>query len=195
MSGMGDGTTPAVSGRREDLLAAAREVLAQNGYERTTVSSIASRANVAQGTFYLYFQSKEALPGALARQFSQALADGTRGPVEEAEDLDSAVVALVESAWATAAQHKDIILVSNRGMELAETFDDFLEMTAPFRTVLEDLLVRFQATGEIDADLDPVTTAYVLRDLLDRSIKAKHCFGHDGYAEATSVLVRRALAA
>src|SRR3712207_4466382 len=61
------------SGRREQLLAAAREVLAQNGYERTTVSSIATRANVAQGTFYLYFPSKEALPGALAGQMSAAL--------------------------------------------------------------------------------------------------------------------------
>src|SRR3712207_533468 len=107
MSGMGDGPTPVTTGRREELLAAAREVLALNGYERTTVSSIATRANVAQGTFYLYFPSKEALPGALARQLSEALAAGTRDAVESASDVDGAVGALVEAAWATAAEHRD----------------------------------------------------------------------------------------
>ena len=57
------------TGRREELLAAAREVLATNGYERTTVSSIATRANVAQGTFYLYFASKEVLLHELQERF------------------------------------------------------------------------------------------------------------------------------
>ena len=195
MSGMGDGAAPAATGRRDELLAAAREVLSQNGYERTTVSSIASRANVAQGTFYLYFQSKEALPGALALQLSQALAEGTRPAVDAAGSLDEAVQALVEATWAAASAHRDMIMIANRGVELAETFEDFLEMTAPFRSVLEDMLARFQSSGEIDASLDPRTTAYVLRDILDRSIKAKICFSQDDYAEATSVLVKRALAA
>lgn len=195
MSGSGDGSAPVSTGRREDLLSAAREVLSQNGYERTTVSSIATRANVAQGTFYLYFPSKEALPGALAHQFSETLAEGTRDAVASATDVDSAVRALVQAAWATAAEHKGVIMIANRGIELAETFEEFLELTAPFRTVLEDFLRRFQASGDIDAGLDPTTTAYVLRDLIDRSIKAKVCFGQDSYAEATSLLVRRALTA
>src|SRR3712207_640729 len=162
MRGMGKVARRAAAGRREELRAAAREVLAQNGYERTTVSSIATRANVAQGTFYLYFPSKEALPGALARQLSEALAAGTRGPVEQAADLDAAVRALVESTWATASEHRDVIMIANRGVELAETFEDFLEMTAPFRAVIEDFLTRFQGTGEIQRDLDVPTTAYVL---------------------------------
>lgn len=195
MSGMGDGTATVNVGRREELLAAAREVLAQNGYERTTVSSIASRANVAQGTFYLYFPSKEALPGALALQLSHALAEALRTPLEQAADLDAAVDVLVEHTWKVAGEHRDMILIANRGIELASTYEEFLEVTAPFRNVLESFLRRFQESGAVDRSLDPVTTACVLRDLLDRSIKAKICFSNDAYAEATSVLVRRALAA
>jgi hypothetical protein len=86
-------------------------------------------------------------------------------------------------------------MIANRGIELAETFEEFQEYTAPFRRVLEDFLRRFQASGEIEPTLDAETTAFVLRDLLDRSIKAKLCFAHDRWAEETSVLVRRALAA
>jgi AcrR family transcriptional regulator len=195
MSGMGEVARPATAGRREELLAAAREVLANNGYERTTVSSIATRANVAQGTFYLYFPSKEALPGALALQLSEALAVAARHALEDVDDLDEAVEALVRASWQAASDHRDMILIANRGIELAETFDDFLQYTAPHRAVLEDFLRRFQQSGEIEPTLDVVTTAYVLRDLLDRSIKAKICFGQDTWAEQTSVLVRRALAA
>ena len=195
MSGMGEVAQPAAGGRRDELLAAAREVLAQNGYERTTVSSIATRANVAQGTFYLYFPSKEALPGALARQFSEELAAGARAALEGITELDAAVDALVRASWETASQHRDIIMIANRGIELADTFEQFLDHTAPHRAVLEEFLERFQASGEIEPTLDVRTTAYVLRDLLDRSLKAKLCFGQDKWAEQTSVLVRRALAA
>jgi AcrR family transcriptional regulator len=195
MSGMGEVAQPATSGRREELLAAARAVLSQNGYERTTVSSIATRANVAQGTFYLYFPSKEALPGALARQLSEALAVAARAALEGVTDLDEAVDTLVRASWDAAAEHRDMIMIANRGIELAETFEEFLECTAPYREVLEEFLRAFQANGSIEPTLDVTTTAYVLRDLLDRSIKAKLCFHHEQWGEQTSVLVRRALAA
>ena len=195
MSGMGEVAQPAAGGRREELLSAAREVLAQNGYERTTVSSIATRANVAQGTFYLYFPSKEALPGALARTLSEALALAAREALEGVTDLDEAVDALVHASWKAAAEHRDLIMIANRGIELAETFEEFLHHTAPHREVLEEFLRRFQASGAIEPTLDVTTTTYVLRDLLDRSIKAKVCFGQDAWGEQTSVLVRRALAA
>lgn len=195
MSGTGDVATPVTTGRREELLAAAREVLATNGYERTTVSSIATRANVAQGTFYLYFPSKEALPGAIARQLSEALASAAESAIEGIDDLDGAVDALVKATWDAAAEHRDVLPIANRGVELAETFEDHLEYTAPFRAVLEDLLRRLQAGGKIDSGLDPVATAYLVRDLLDRSVRAKIIFGQDRWAEETAQLVRRALAA
>src|SRR5215472_17408382 len=47
--------------RRAALLQAAREVLAEKGYEATKVSDIVARAGAAQGTFYLYFPSKLSL--------------------------------------------------------------------------------------------------------------------------------------
>jgi AcrR family transcriptional regulator len=194
MSGTGDVATPVTTGRREELLAAAREVLSTNGYERTTVSSIATRANVAQGTFYLYFPSKEALPGAIARQLSEAFASAAESAVEGIDDLEEAVDALVKATWDVAAEQRDVIPIANRGVELAETFEDFLAFTAPFRAVIEDLVRRLQAAGAVDPTLDPVTTAYLVRDLLDRSVKAKVCFGQDRWAEETAQLVSRALA-
>jgi AcrR family transcriptional regulator len=180
-------------GRREQLLAAAREVLAENGYERTTVSSIASRANVAQGTFYLYFPSKEALPGALALELSRALGAATAKVNEEDLPLDDAIPALQEAVRGAAEEFADVLPVANRGFELAEDFDEWLTLTEPWRVHLEAFLRRHQERGEADASLDAELTGYVLRDLLDRTMKARVLFGETAYADAIATLVRRAL--
>jgi AcrR family transcriptional regulator len=49
--------------RRDELKQAAIRVFAQRGYHNTKVADIVASAGVAQGTFYLYFQSKQALFG------------------------------------------------------------------------------------------------------------------------------------
>jgi AcrR family transcriptional regulator len=180
-------------GRREQLLAAAREVLAENGYERTTVSSIANRANVAQGTFYLYFPSKEALPGALALELSHALGAATARVNEQRLPLDEAIPALQEAVQEAAEEFADVLPVANRGYELAEEFDEWLALTAPWRTHLEAFLAQLQESGEVEPSLDIERTAYVMRDLLDRTMKARVLFGETAYADAIATLVRRAL--
>jgi TetR/AcrR family fatty acid metabolism transcriptional regulator len=48
-------------GKYQRILDAAIEVIAQHGYASSRVTDIASRARVADGTIYLYFQSKEEL--------------------------------------------------------------------------------------------------------------------------------------
>lgn len=47
--------------RTADLLAVAREVIAEKGYENTLLSDIAKRAGVVDGTIYRYFENKRAL--------------------------------------------------------------------------------------------------------------------------------------
>jgi AcrR family transcriptional regulator len=180
-------------GRREQLLAAARDVLAEHGYERTTVSSIASRANVAQGTFYLYFPSKEALPGALAMELSKALGAATAAVTARDLGLDESLEELQKGVQDAAEQFSDVLTIANRGYELPQQFEEWLALTEPWRIQLEAFLTRLQQRGEVDRSLDVVTTAYVMRDLLDRTMKARVLFGQPGYADAIATLVRRAL--
>jgi AcrR family transcriptional regulator len=45
--------------RRAELVSAASRVFAERGVANTTVSDIVKSAGVAQGTFYLYFESKQ----------------------------------------------------------------------------------------------------------------------------------------
>ncbi len=69
-------------GRRtvRKLLEAAAQEFGQRGFHEAAITGITSRAGVALGTFYTYFESKEELFRALVRDMSQA----TRAHVAEA---------------------------------------------------------------------------------------------------------------
>lgn len=53
--------TPSQAARRERMLAAALELAVDGGWEAVQMREVASRADVALGTLYRYFQSKEYL--------------------------------------------------------------------------------------------------------------------------------------
>src|SRR5262245_34223307 len=47
--------------RRRELIATAKRLFLERGYSQTSVASIVREAGVAQGTFYRYFKSKQAV--------------------------------------------------------------------------------------------------------------------------------------
>ena len=55
---------------RARLLAAAEDVFGEHGYERASVTAITQAADVAQGTFYVYFPSKHAIFVELVKDFA-----------------------------------------------------------------------------------------------------------------------------
>jgi TetR/AcrR family fatty acid metabolism transcriptional regulator len=65
------------SGKRELILRAATRVFARNGYFNSKVADIARAADVADGTVYLYFKSKEEILHSIFDQnMSDAIASG-----------------------------------------------------------------------------------------------------------------------
>ncbi len=65
------------SGKRESILRAATRVFARNGYFNSKVADIAREADVADGTVYLYFKSKEEILHSIFDQnMAEAIAAG-----------------------------------------------------------------------------------------------------------------------
>src|SRR5690606_8287650 len=62
-------TSPRRELRRRQLLDAARDVFAEKGYVAATVDDVVARCGVARGTFYLYFDDKLDVFGALVSDF------------------------------------------------------------------------------------------------------------------------------
>lgn len=67
------------SGKRELILKAATRVFARNGYFNSKVADIARAADVADGTVYLYFKSKEEILRSIFDQnMAEAISSGRK---------------------------------------------------------------------------------------------------------------------
>ena len=64
--------------KRRALLEAAYDLFLERGAAKTSVEDITSRAKVAKGTFYLYFQDKGAVRGWGSGQQNTSAAQGTK---------------------------------------------------------------------------------------------------------------------
>jgi hypothetical protein len=125
---------------------------------------------------------------------STALGEATDRSTLDARSLEDGVEALIGATFEAAEGWKDVLPIANRGVELATDWEEWCRVTAAWREALERFLLRYQELGLVEPSLDVPTTANVLRDLLDRAIKARVLFGQQEYALATATLVRRALA-
>ena len=67
------GRPPDRPDRRESILDAALACFVERGFYGTAIPEIAQRANIAAGTIYHYFDSKEALVNALYRMWKGAI--------------------------------------------------------------------------------------------------------------------------
>ena len=66
-------TTKAPEDRRKDLLDAGLRVFCDKGIKDATISDITRAADMAKGTFYLYFDSKDHLLAALKERFIESM--------------------------------------------------------------------------------------------------------------------------
>jgi AcrR family transcriptional regulator len=127
--------------RRDELMDAARRLFLKHGVGPTTIDHITSGADVAKGTFYLHFSSKEDLLAALGEQFAQ----------KHLISIKAAVAAKAEDDWtgklatwaaASAAFYLDSI-------ELHDML--FHESRAPSREGLVDNVIIDHLSGLLSA--------------------------------------------
>jgi len=61
------------SDKRSDIMQAALELIAEQGFHRTPMAEIAAKAGVAAGTIYRYFESKDSLINGLHRELEDKI--------------------------------------------------------------------------------------------------------------------------
>jgi AcrR family transcriptional regulator len=152
-SAASDGKAPRTArGERtlRKILDAARDEFGERGFAETSIVGITQRAGVALGTFYTYFDSKEALFQALVRDMSAQVRDAV-GPVlgEGTDALDGERRAL-EAFLRFARDHRDIYRIIDES-EFVEpnVYREHYETTA---TRIAARLKAARGKSEISAD-------------------------------------------
>lgn len=74
--------------RRDELMNAAERLFLEQGVAPTTIEQITMGANVAKGTFYLHFSSKEDILAALGERFGQKHLVGIKAAIAKKKEGD-----------------------------------------------------------------------------------------------------------
>ena len=97
--------------RRAELISAAATVFAQRGVAKTTVSDIVKAAGVAQGTFYLYFESKDDVILGVVERLGEAMIDDAAARVGAGHSAVEKMHILAGTLSSAAARHDTAELV------------------------------------------------------------------------------------
>ena len=155
--------------RRDALLRAAVRVFGECGFDAATMERIAHEADVAKGTTYLYYRSKQSIYDAALAGGLADLDARTQAAMAHAADLREAITAFVTTRAEYFSGHRDffrmyvgaiarhITSASSKPSELASLVDRQTRR-------LEQAIARAIARREIRR-VDPSATALAIFDI------------------------------
>jgi AcrR family transcriptional regulator len=117
--------TKSAEDRREDILRAGEKVFTTIGFAESTIADITSAAEIAKGTFYLYFETKDHLLAALWERYVDGFLTTTQDILGAGgswwSTYDQLLTALLEHAVQNARLHRIVYSSGNaRAIELCK---------------------------------------------------------------------------
>lgn len=183
--------------RRAELLRAAREVLAEKGFEATTISEIVARAGVAQGTFYLYFPSKISLVVNLTAEMQTNIEQALRAAYAEARNLGEMIDRSVQAAFDIMGQYRDILALVHSGICWNEAEEAHSRIFSPYHSLIAEMIQRAQESGIVNLSINSQVTAVFIVGVIYYS--ADQCYVYHSaippevYIAEASRFIRQAL--
>lgn len=190
--------------RRQEIMDAALAVFSRLGFEHASMDDIAKEAGVSKGALYLYYKSKDAIIATLLQIFFDhafnqlrelaaaedsvvaQLQHVTRQLIREMDRMAS-IQPLTLQFYAIAARRADV-----RGY-LRTYFAEYVQ-------VLEDIMRRGIAQGELRATINPTEAAITLTGLYEGLallwiIDPQRAYWHAQVESSVSLLLRALMAA
>ena len=162
---------PSMKDKRSIILKSAKELFDQYGIENTRISAIVKKSKIAQGTFYLYFKSKQDLLSKLSIDSIQEYSDY----LKEHTDVEQGVYYLLEiSIDRIITMSKDspklTLIVFTSVNEVMEE-SDWEMLYEPLRTVLKERLLYSMKAGDVRSDLNVEYTITFIISLIESTAK------------------------
>jgi AcrR family transcriptional regulator len=164
-------TTPtSTRGRRtrEALVQAARDVFEEKGFDEARIADITARAGAAYGSFYTYFDSKEAVFRELVQQFAEAVFTASRASDLPEASPEDKIRHTTRVYLETAAEFARLMSVFEQAAARDEYFRTLLlEVRNLFVDRIAGGTRRLQEEGLADPGLDPLMCAHLLGGMIE----------------------------
>lgn len=155
--------------KRDRILKAAVKVFAKSGFHATRVSEVAKAAGVADGTIYLYFESKEELLFSLFEERIDKLLTFMREELPKQPDAPARLRAVIDMQLGLLEGERDLAEVIT--VILRQSTRLMKEYAAPhfnaYLDAIAKIIVEGQATGAFRQDVSPHIAARGIFGALD----------------------------
>ncbi|WP_018662007.1 TetR family transcriptional regulator [Heyndrickxia acidiproducens] len=133
----------------ERILKAAIDVISEKGMEKASISDIVKKADVAQGTFYLYFRSKNALIPAIAENLLTYSFGKIKKRSHGKDDFWDILLVMIDQTFQTTKQYKDVIVLCYAGLAFEYSMETWETIYTPYYRWFEGILAKAAETKQI----------------------------------------------
>ena len=150
---------------RGRIISAAWKLFYEQGYENTTVEDIVFESETSKGSFYHYFDGKDALLGTLANVFDEkyeelmAVMDPELGAMEKLIYLNHELFAMIDGGISM-----DLLARLLSTQLLARGEKHLLDRNRTYFKLLRQIITEGQKTGQLRGDftVNEIVKAYAL---------------------------------
>jgi TetR/AcrR family fatty acid metabolism transcriptional regulator len=158
-----------ISHKRERILDAAIVEVAQHGYYKTTISTIARRAGVADGTIYLYFRNKAEI---LVSIFDRAMArfiEAGKQELARVQGPEARLRRIVDLHLSLVGENRDLAVIFQ--VELRHSLHFMAQFSRSrireYLEIIADVIQQGRDEGRFRPNLDPLLAAKAVFGILD----------------------------
>jgi AcrR family transcriptional regulator len=151
--------------RPQELLKAALEVFARNGYRNTTLEEIGEAAGVTKGAIYHYFANKESLLLAVIEHYQGlTFARAEEGMRNRRVPASTRIRLLIRKVFSDTEGRRDLLALLVRGVtqEIPSVHERWMRGPVHLWTLVAKLVEEGKARGEFRMDADGEVGARVL---------------------------------
>lgn len=162
--------------KKSRLLSAAKEVLAEKGLEKATISDIVKRAGMAQGTFYLYFSSKNALIPAIANDLLQTMLHKIEQEQVPSDDIWDLFHKIITVTFQVTKSYKEVLSLCYSGLAIENTLSEWDRIYNPYYSWLSEMIARGIQQKALRQDINPMVAARMVIGLIESSAEQIYLF-------------------
>lgn len=154
------------------IIDAAVQVIAENGFHASQVSKIAKKANVADGTIYLYFKNKEDILISVFKEKMGSFIDRTTEAINQKETFVDKMKTLIEMHYLQLEESPYLAIVSQ--LELRQSKQELRrEINSIFKLYLDliDEIVKLGIKEDVvRKDVNPNSIRHMIFGTLDETV-------------------------
>nr|WP_240464068.1 TetR family transcriptional regulator [Paenibacillus apiarius] len=151
------------------MLQSAIELISEKGYQKTSVGDIVKKAGVAQGTFYIYFPTKNDIVPAVAEHILEHLLSLVQAEAEPLDSFWDKLKAVIGASFDMTSKYKEVILLCYSGLALHHSFPKWEAIYQPYYDWFAEQLAAARQNGEVSLQSDSMSVVRMIINMIEQT--------------------------